>query len=85
MEDMVQAGNEAHVFMSQALLTFAKNEIVANTKVSCGLMQSVDPTPMEPETPGVGVNPGVTREGGMRVIGVEGTAPVKVRGRNQNN
>jgi hypothetical protein len=71
----ISTGNEAHVFMSQSLLDFARNEIVANTKISCssGPIQ-LDPN-LELELPGVGVNPGVNpgvgKTGGMKVIGAE--------------
>jgi hypothetical protein len=41
----VSGSNEPHVFMSSALLTFARNEIIANTKISCGRMIMADPTP----------------------------------------
>jgi hypothetical protein len=40
--------NEPHVFMSPGLLTFARNEIIANTKVSCGvkILPGPGPTPI---------------------------------------
>jgi hypothetical protein len=40
----ISGSNEPHVFMSSALLTFARNEIIANTKVSCGKMIIGNPT-----------------------------------------
>ena len=52
--------NQSHVFMSQGLLTFAKNEIVASTKISC------KPTKIKVVGGPVldGVTPTVEEEGG---------------------
>jgi hypothetical protein len=93
--------NEAHVFISQGLLNFARNEIISNTKVSCGGLMTIDPNIEKEMAPGVGgvspgVNPGVGRTGGMKVIGAEpiGTGlqtregvaiPVKDDGDNKDN
>jgi hypothetical protein len=96
----VSSTNEPHVFMSSALLTFARDEIVANTKISCGGLMTIDPNIEKEMAPGVGVNPGVNpgvgRTGGMKVIGAEpiGTGlqtregvaiPVKDDGDNKDN
>lgn len=47
----IQSNNQAHVFMSQGLLDFAKTEIFANTKVSCGGSTTAPQGPGDVEPP----------------------------------
>ena len=49
----IQKDNQAHVFMSEELLNFAKTEIFANTRVSCGLSTTELPKVGEEPTPQV--------------------------------